>query len=174
MIKKVFAVSIIAATVALAGCSSDDDDDDSAMTPVDMGGDTDGDMPMTPIDTGMGNNLVDALTNDMGETEMVGASLSRFDTLLTAATAADLGGTLSNVANTFTVFAPVDSAFGMVPEEDLTALLADTAELTNTLLYHVAARPEGFVLEAGPLAAVAGGNLTITEVDCRRRNACRR
>lgn len=153
MIKKVFAVSLIAASVAFAGCSSDDDDDGDApvVTPPDT---------MMPVDVGNGNNLADALTNDTGDAD----GSSRFDTLLAAVTAADLGTTLGNVNNTFTVFAPTDAAFAALPEGALDALLADSAELNNTILYHVAARPEGFALAAGPLTAAAGGDLTIADV----------
>ncbi len=60
----------------------------------------------------------------------------RFTTLNAAVTAANLGDTL-NGAGPFTVFAPTDEAFAALPEGALDALLADTAQLTDVLGYHV-------------------------------------
>ncbi len=59
-----------------------------------------------------------------------------FTTLVTAVQTADLVETLSG-EGPFTVFAPTDDAFAAVPEETLNALLADKAELTKVLTYHV-------------------------------------
>ncbi len=59
-----------------------------------------------------------------------------FETLLTAATAADLVGVLQS-EGPFTVFAPTDDAFAKIPQETLQALLADKEALTQVLLYHV-------------------------------------
>ena len=79
----------------------------------------------------------------------IAAGNADFSTLVAAATAADLAGTLADCsAGPFTVFAPTNAAFA----EALTALgieaadlLADTATLTNILTYHVVA---GTVLAA--------------------------
>ncbi len=57
-------------------------------------------------------------------------------TLVTAATEADLVGTL-NDAEALTVFAPTDDAFAAVPPADLKAVLADKALLTQILTHHV-------------------------------------
>jgi uncharacterized surface protein with fasciclin (FAS1) repeats len=59
-----------------------------------------------------------------------------FETLLAAATAADLVGVLQS-EGPFTVFAPTDEAFAQIPEAQLQALLADKEALTQVLLYHV-------------------------------------
>ncbi|KPJ76600.1 MAG: hypothetical protein AMS19_13065 [Gemmatimonas sp. SG8_23] len=59
-----------------------------------------------------------------------------FETLLAAATAADLVAVLQG-EGPYTVFAPTDEAFARIPEEDLQALLADKEALTQVLLYHV-------------------------------------
>jgi uncharacterized surface protein with fasciclin (FAS1) repeats len=59
-----------------------------------------------------------------------------FETLLAAATAADLVAVLQG-EGPYTVFAPTDEAFARIPEEDLKALLADKEALTQVLLYHV-------------------------------------
>lgn len=61
----------------------------------------------------------------------------RFDTLVAAVTAANLGGTLSG-PGPFTVFAPTDAAFDALGEDLIADLLADPAgRLTDLLTYHV-------------------------------------
>jgi transforming growth factor-beta-induced protein len=62
-----------------------------------------------------------------------------FSTLVTALLAADLVDTLADETQTFTVFAPTNAAFEKIPADDLNALLADTAALTQVLLTHVVA-----------------------------------
>ena len=57
-------------------------------------------------------------------------------TLVTAVTAANLGDTL-NSAEEITVLAPANPAFEAVPADALQALLADNAQLTSVLTYHV-------------------------------------
>jgi uncharacterized surface protein with fasciclin (FAS1) repeats len=59
-----------------------------------------------------------------------------FSTLVTAVTKADLASTLSG-KGPFTVFAPTNAAFAKVPADQLNALLADEAQLTKVLTYHV-------------------------------------
>lgn len=59
-----------------------------------------------------------------------------FETLLAAATAADLVGVLQG-DGPFTVFAPTDEAFAQIPAAQLQALLADKDALQKVLLYHV-------------------------------------
>jgi uncharacterized surface protein with fasciclin (FAS1) repeats len=60
----------------------------------------------------------------------------RFSTLATALDAAGLVETLSG-EGPFTVFAPTDDAFAKLPEGTVESLLADTAALSDVLLYHV-------------------------------------
>lgn len=60
----------------------------------------------------------------------------RFTTLVTAVTEADLAETLAS-DGFFTVFAPTDEAFGLLPEGTIEALLDDIPALTDILLYHV-------------------------------------
>jgi len=60
----------------------------------------------------------------------------RFQTLVAALQAADLAETLAG-EGPFTVFAPTDEAFAMLPEGTVEALLADIPALTDILLYHV-------------------------------------
>jgi len=60
----------------------------------------------------------------------------RFNTLVAAVQAAGLVDALSG-DGPFTVFAPTDDAFGLLPEGTVEALLEDIPTLTNILLYHV-------------------------------------
>ncbi|NMC55430.1 MAG: fasciclin domain-containing protein [Chloroflexi bacterium] len=60
----------------------------------------------------------------------------RFTTLVAAVQAAGLVETLKG-EGPFTVFAPTDDAFAKLPEGTIEALLADTAALSDILLYHV-------------------------------------
>lgn len=81
-------------------------------------------------------------------------------TLVDAVTEADLVDTL-NDAEDITVFAPANSAFEAVPEEDLNALLADQEELTEVLTYHVVEgeqSPED--LEDGEFTSLQGDTVT--------------
>ncbi len=59
-----------------------------------------------------------------------------FSTLVKAVTAAGLVETLSG-PGPFTVFAPTNAAFAKIPADQLTAILADKAQLTKILTYHV-------------------------------------
>lgn len=62
----------------------------------------------------------------------------RFNTLVTAVTAAGLADTLAG-EGPFTVFAPTDDAFAALPAGTVEALLNDIPALTDVLLYHVVA-----------------------------------
>ncbi len=68
----------------------------------------------------------------------IAASAGSFGTLLQAATAAGLAGTLAE-GGPFTVFAPTDEAFEKVPADTLAALLREENRdaLRTVLLYHV-------------------------------------
>ena len=61
-----------------------------------------------------------------------------FKTLATALTTAGLIDTLKG-PGPFTVLAPTDEAFAKISASDLKALLADKAQLTAVLTYHVVA-----------------------------------
>lgn len=86
----------------------------------------------TPEDMGlmeeamMGNSIVDIAIAD-----------GRFTTLVAAVEAAGLAETLSG-EGPFTVFAPTDDAFAVLPEGTIESLLNDVPALTDILLYHVA------------------------------------
>ena len=71
-----------------------------------------------------------------GDIVAVAQAAGSFETLLQAATAADLVAVLKS-EGPFTVFAPTDEAFAKIPEDQLNALLQDTDALRQVLLYHV-------------------------------------
>jgi len=81
-------------------------------------------------------------------------------TLVTAVDAAGLVDTL-NSGGPWTVFAPANAAFEVIPQADLDALLADTDQLTSVLTYHVIEgelSPEDL---AGTHTPVNGAELTV-------------
>ncbi|ASJ71710.1 fasciclin domain-containing protein [Granulosicoccus antarcticus] len=117
MIKKYFAMTIIAASVSLAACSDDDDDD--GLDPVDPG----------PI----------AVTAEGTAYDLIAASADH-TTLLSMIDTAGLDATLDAEAATFTVFAPNDTAFanydaavaaGVATTEDDTDDLTPLADFTE-------------------------------------------
>lgn len=68
----------------------------------------------------------------------VASSASSFTTLIQAVQAAGLEDTLAG-PGPFTVSAPTDEAFAKLPAGTVESLLADTAQLTKVLTYHVVA-----------------------------------
>ncbi len=138
MINKYFALTLVAASVAVAsGCSSDDDDDDTT-----GGG---GDEYVSPAATpGEGGSVYDFIVNS-----------DQHESLEAAINAAGLADTLDDETLEFTVFAPDDAAFAALDAENegtVAALLADTDALTRVLQYHVV---EGTVDSAAIGTAIA-------------------
>jgi uncharacterized surface protein with fasciclin (FAS1) repeats len=87
-----------------------------------------------------------------------------FSTLVSAVTAADLGGTLGG-AGPFTVFAPTNAAFEKVPAATRDTLMspAGKADLTRILTYHVVpGRVDAATLTQQIQAG--GGSATLTTV----------
>ena len=80
------------------------------------------------------------LVNQQAMTDIVGTAVGagQFTTLAKALQAADLVTTLKG-AGPFTVFAPTDAAFAKLPAATLASLLANPAELSKVLTYHVVA-----------------------------------
>lgn len=76
-----------------------------------------------------------AASMDIVDTAVAAGS---FNTLATALKAASLVDTLKG-KGPFTVFAPTDDAFKKLPAGTLEKLLADKAQLTKVLTYHVVA-----------------------------------
>ena len=96
----------------------------------------------------------------------IASSEADFSTLVTAVTAAGLVDTLSG-AGPFTVFAPTNAAFAKIPEDQLTAILADTDQLTSILTYHVlpAAVASSDLEPTQQVATVQGDTVDIEVVD---------
>jgi len=82
-------------------------------------------------------------------------------TLVTAVKKAGLVDTL-NSAKSITVFAPANSAFAKIPSATLNKVLANKAELTKILTYHVASgRLTPADLSTGkPIKTLEGGTVT--------------
>jgi len=71
-----------------------------------------------------------------GTVVVVASSNPDFSTLVTAVKKAGLVATL-NQPGPYTVFAPTNEAFAKIPADQLNAILADKAQLTKILTYHV-------------------------------------
>ena len=86
-------------------------------------------------------------------------------TLVTAVKKAGLVDTL-NSAKSITVFAPANSAFAKIPPATLNKVLANKAELTKILTYHVAAgRYTPAQLATGkPIKTLEGGTVTAAKM----------
>merc|ERR1711997_819534 len=85
-------------------------------------------------------------------------------TLLAAVKAAGLVDTLSG-AGPFTVFAPTNDAFAKVPQDALSALLADKEALTAVLLRHVvpgAIKAKDAPLGSTTLGTAGGEEIVVT------------
>lgn len=112
---------IVAATALVAliavGCSSSDDSSDASTR--------DSSTSTTEETMAASETIVD-----------VASSNADFSTLVTAVTTADLVETLQG-EGPFTVFAPTNDAFAKIPADQLNAILADQAQLTSILTYHV-------------------------------------
>ena len=80
--------------------------------------------------------LPPAETEAMADIVDTAIAAGSFNTLVTAVEAAGLVDTLKG-EGPFTVFAPTDEAFALLPEGVLESLLEDTAALTDVLTYHV-------------------------------------
>ncbi len=75
-------------------------------------------------------------TKSSGTVVSVASANPDFSTLVTAVKKAGLVETL-NGAGPYTVFAPTNAAFAKIPADQLNAILADKAQLTKILTYHV-------------------------------------
>ena len=109
----------------------------------------------TPTPTPTPQTIVDIAVED-----------GRFETLVAAVTAADLGGTLSG-EGPFTLFAPTDEAFAALPEGTVEGLLQDIPALSNVLLYHVVSGevPASAVVELTEAETAGGVPVSIKVVD---------
>ncbi|MEE9332785.1 MAG: fasciclin domain-containing protein [Granulosicoccaceae bacterium] len=157
MIKKYLGLCLITASMLVMGCSSDDDG------PADTTGSTTGGagptfitVPPTvtfpePLPDGWVEptlNVVDTATGD-----------TNLSSLAAAITRANLGATLGDAAQTFTVFAPSDAAFAALPDGTI-ASMADE-DLTDLLRHHVVSG----ALDGAGVAAGAGSSVTMLNGD---------
>lgn len=90
----------------------------------------------------------------------VAANAGVFTTLITALGATGLDQLLADETQQFTVFAPTDAAFDLLPEGTLAALLNDTDALSNILTYHVV--PNATVLSDDAIGLVNSGDNSVT------------
>ena len=142
------AVAVSAAAVlplALTACSSDTKDSAAGSTPsaassapaASADDSMDTDKPFGPGCASVpedGAGSFDGMAKDPVAT--AASNNPDLSTLVTAVKQAGLVDTLNNAEN-ITVFAPTNEAFAKVPKADLDALLANKAELTKVLTYHV-------------------------------------
>ncbi|MGW5860726.1 fasciclin domain-containing protein [Streptomyces sp. NPDC055239] len=88
-------------------------------------------------------------------------------TLVTAVKKAGLVDTLNNAKN-ITVFAPTNAAFEKIPKADLDKLLADKAQLTKVLTYHVVGEKiPTDKLKDGTFKTLEGSTLTTSGSDMK-------
>jgi uncharacterized surface protein with fasciclin (FAS1) repeats len=81
-----------------------------------------------------------------------------------AVVSAGLVDALSDTSGTFTVFAPTDDAFYMLPEGTLDAVLADNELLTSILTYHVVGGTalSTDLVDGTMVETLNGGSVTVT------------
>ena len=120
----------------------------------------------TPADQ-MENESRLIIAQEPGTIVDVASGNEDFETLVAAVQAADLVDDLSS-EGPFTVFAPTDDAFDLLPDDVLAALLEPENEdlLTDILLYHVV--PDEVTsdeLESGGLDTLNGGLAIAVEPD---------
>jgi uncharacterized surface protein with fasciclin (FAS1) repeats len=77
------------------------------------------------------------IPDPVGNIAEVASAAGSFNTLIAALQATGLDEVIADEDQTFTVFAPTDAAFALLPEGTVAALLNDTETLSNILLYHV-------------------------------------
>lgn len=169
------AVSLVAAgSLVLASCSSDDSADEAETTTTAEAEETTTTEAAESASMTPSGPACDAVPED-GEGSFEGmaddpagtaaSNNPELSTLVTAVVEADLVDTL-NSEGPFTIFAPANSAFAALPPETLDAVLADQAQLTDILTYHVVAGESldsEALLEAGSVETVQGGELTVAE-----------
>ena len=113
-------------------------------------------------------HVIDAvlLPPDLTPSEMtiaeIASSNEDFETLVAAATAANLVGTLNDPEASLTLFAPTDAAFEALGESTLNYLLNNLDDLESTLLYHVVA---GAGLSSIDAIAATGSSIEMANGD---------
>ncbi|MDE3270499.1 fasciclin domain-containing protein [Pseudoalteromonas sp. G4] len=126
---------LVSSMLVVTGCN-DDDNNEKVEIPT--------------IPEPSATTVVDVAVND-----------GNFTTLVAALEATGLDETLANTDGNFTVFAPTDAAFELLPEGTLDALLADTDTLTDILTYHVI----GSKVDASAAISSAGSKVEMVNGD---------
>ncbi|MFJ8728382.1 fasciclin domain-containing protein [Streptomyces bauhiniae] len=142
------AVTLAAAAVlplALSACSSSDSKDSgksdssapAAASPKASEGMSSMDQPFGPACSSVPKNGAGSFDGMAKDPVATAASNNpALSTLVTAVKKAGLVDTLNNAQN-ITVFAPTNDAFNKIPKATLDKVLADKAQLTKILTYHV-------------------------------------
>lgn len=152
-------------TVAAGGDTETTVAEDTETTMAEDGGDTDVVEPVGPACSAIpadGDGSTAGMADDPAAT--AASANPVLSTLVTAVTEAGLVDTLNDTSAEYTIFAPANTAFEAVPEDALTALLADKEALTNVLTFHVHA---GEKLDAEALSGmdslemVNGGSVSL-------------
>ncbi|TWG02023.1 putative surface protein with fasciclin (FAS1) repeats [Streptomyces brevispora] len=169
------AVAVSAAVVlplALSACSSDSKDSASGSTASSAKASAPASESMS-MDKPFGSGCASVPKNGSGSfdgmaKDPVATAASHnpaLSTLVTAVKKAGLVDTLNSAQN-ITVFAPTNEAFAKIPKADLDKLLANKAELTKVLTYHVVGKkltPKQ--LENGSFETLEKGKLTTSGSD---------
>ena len=110
-----------------------------------------------------GPALADNHSMDIVDTAVAAGS---FETLVAAVTAAELVETLKG-EGPFTVFAPTDDAFSLLPEGTVPTLLENIPQLTGVLTYHVVAGKvmSGDLTDGMTVETLQGDTITIGTTD---------
>lgn len=157
-------------TVSLISCGDGDKETDTTTTETTM---SDTSTSKMSDNTGMASEEQGVMVgggNMVPSKNIVqnAAGSSDHTTLVSAVTAADLGGTLSG-AGPFTVFAPTNEAFNKVPKATLDALMTPEkkADLTKILTYHVVSGSlrAADLKDGQKLKTVQGQDLTVSVKD---------
>ncbi|MFF7966468.1 fasciclin domain-containing protein [Streptomyces sp. NPDC007903] len=133
--------------LALSACSGSDSDSDSAKSdskasvsasaPESSAGMSSMDQPFGPACSSVPKNGAGSFDGMAKDPVATAASNNpALSTLVTAVKKAGLVDTLNN-AQDITVFAPTNDAFDKIPKATLDKVLADKAQLTKILTYHV-------------------------------------
>jgi uncharacterized surface protein with fasciclin (FAS1) repeats len=165
---------VAALTLVLAACSGDGSSDTTAAaveTPTTMAPATTAPpaTDLTAMNVGPacsavpadGEGSFDGMADDPAAT--AASNNPVLSTLVSAVSEAGLVDTL-NGEGPFTIFAPYNDAFAAIPEDDLSAILADQELLTSILTYHVVAGEQidlAGLAEAGTVTTVQGETLEI-------------
>jgi len=166
MFSKLNHYALITATVFILSACIDDTENDT---------DTSNNTSNTLTNTTNGTDGADGADGDNnGSASLLNivdtaVAADTFTTLVAALQATELDSVLADESKTYTVFAPTDSAFEKLGADTISALLGDTTQLKDILLYHVV--PELAVSSdaakdlAGSMVEMANGDKIAVSLD---------